>query len=136
MYRAPPALLPVVFLHDREAVALDPESGERRWRYVSPNIFVRMSFANDGVYLLDDACVLHCIDAFTGEVRGKVAIGGTFAGAMVTDGTRVFVATSHGVVALSAKGEVIWTHASSHASILNALPGLGVGSQIVQPDHL
>jgi hypothetical protein len=95
-----------------------------------------MTFANDNVYLLDTDCVVHCLVAATGAPLATITTGplNAWGAALITDGRRVFVASTENLTALGEDGRVLWSLAVPPYAVAGLLPGLGLPGQVVQPD--
>lgn len=130
-----PAPHPLVFVHYRNVIALDPDTGQVRWKAEAPEIIVRMAFLDGRVFLLDRDCAVHVVDTATGRVLGMVQVMGAekHGAAMIAEGNRIFVATTGGVMCLSSDGHVLWRTEHEGAGY-GILPGLGLLGQIAQPD--
>jgi outer membrane protein assembly factor BamB len=135
VYRSAPSAHPLVLLYGTAATALDRETGALVWEYEMARRASRMAFAADRVFVLDVDCVVHCLDAHTGRLVGKVEAdrAAHWGAALLLEGDRMYVATSGSVTCLSMDGAVLWKRAHDPAGA-GVLAGLGVPGQVMQPD--
>lgn len=125
---------PLIAVHGTAVRGLDPATGNILWEYSARLVVARFALAHDRVYAVDDQCNLHCLVAATGAHVGTVQIDRPerSACALVADGDRLYVATSHGVVAVDARGQILWRRDTGGA--FSARAGLGLPGAVAQPD--
>jgi PQQ-like domain len=135
-YREPPQPHPLIAVYFGTATALDRASGRVLWKYVARTVIGRFALANDRVFLLDDICQLHCLDAATGAVVGVVQIDQRerSACALVPDGGVLYVATTHSVIAVNSEGQVLW-RTEDVGTTRGLRAGLGLPGSTAQPDY-
>ena len=134
-YRTTPTPSPLVFVHDDVATAMDPDTGQTRWTVALKTIISRMAFMDNRVFFLDNDSVVHCLDAASGTVLGKVQVGddSDMGVAMLADGNRLFVATTGAIACLSSEGQILWqTKQDAYSS--RTRHGLGILGNIAQAD--
>lgn len=131
---AAPGPHPLIAVHGTTVRGLDPSTGTLRWEYAAGLVVARFALAHGRVYALDDQCRLHCLDAATGVHVGTAQIDRVERSgcALVADGDRLYVATSQSVVAVDARGQVVWRQATGGA--FSARAGLGLPGAVAQPD--
>jgi|JI10StandDraft_1071094.scaffolds.fasta_scaffold187242_2 outer membrane protein assembly factor BamB len=125
---------PLIAVHGTVVRGLDPTTGNILWEYSARLVIARFALAHDRVYVLDDQCKLHCLVAATGAHVGTVQIDRAERSgcALVADGDRLYVATTHGVVAVNESGQIVWRRDTGGS--FSARAGLGLPGALVQPD--
>lgn len=126
---------PLIAVHGTAVRALDPATGEILWEYSARLVIARFALAHGRVYVVDDQCNLHCLVATSGAHVGTVQIDRreNFACALLADGDRMYVATSHCVVAVDERGQILWKRDTGGA--FSARAGLGLPGAVAQPDY-
>lgn len=129
-----PAHHPLVAVHGTTLRGLDPATGSIVWEYNAGLVVARFALAHGRVYALDDQCKLHCLDAVTGAHVGTAQIDRAERSgcALVADGDRLYVATTQSVVAVDARGQIVWR--TSTGGSFSARAGLGLPGAVAQPD--
>ena len=148
---------PLVWATQHALFALDPETGELRWRYETSKL--RRIFRLDDRLFVLTAAGVDCVDVATGHSIGRVPLGFTPTAGVHT-GDRLFVAGPDGAAALTTTGEILWSAKHEHAKGFSlksfyacargdgtemwrqectspsryANPGLVLGDQVAQPD--
>jgi outer membrane protein assembly factor BamB len=107
------------------------------WKYAARTTIGRFALANDRVFLLDDLCQLHCLDAATGAVIGVVPIDRRerSACALLPEGDVLYVGTTRSVIAVNGQGQVLW-RTEDVGTTAGARAGLGVPGNVMQPDYV
>ncbi|MBN8614769.1 MAG: PQQ-binding-like beta-propeller repeat protein [Deltaproteobacteria bacterium] len=125
---------PLIAVHGTEVRGLDPATGHILWEYGAGLVVARIALAHGRVYALDNQSKLHCLEAKSGAHIGTVQIDRPERSgcALIADGDRLYVATSHSVVALDANGNVLWQQRTGGA--FSARAGLGLPGAVMQPD--
>ncbi len=131
---AAPGFHPLIAVHGTAVRGIDPATGNLLWEYRAGLVIARFALAHGRVYALDDQCKLHCLVAVTGVHVGTVQIDRPESSgcALVADGDRLYVATTHGVVAVNESGQIVWRRDTGGA--FSARAGLGLPGAVVQPD--
>lgn len=125
---------PLIAVHGTAVRAIDPATGSVLWEYGARLVVARFALAHGRVYALDDQCQLHCLDATTGAHVGTAQIDRPERSgcALVADGDRLYVATTHSVVAVDSRGQILWRRDTGGA--FSARAGLGLPGAVAQPD--
>jgi outer membrane protein assembly factor BamB len=136
-YREASASHPLVAVYDSEAYGIDRRSGARLWSYETQGGVAHFTLAHGRVYLFDERCRLHCLDAASGALVGVVQIDEgrrLRAGNLIADDEFLYVTTAQAVVAVNTQGQIAW-RCEAGPALGYTRPGLGLPGNVAQKDY-